>query len=104
MIDVIEVLEHWHGGRPKIVVAASLGVDPKTVRKYVAPAEAAGLVPGGPRLSRAEWAVLVADLVPGAGRRQGSQPHVRGDQRAPRADPHDAGDQHGVDGSSTVAR
>jgi transposase len=64
MIDVIEVLEHWHGGRPKIVVAASLGVDPKTVRKYVAPAEAAGLVPGGPRLSRAEWAVLVADWFP----------------------------------------
>jgi transposase len=64
MIDVIEVLEHWHAGRPKIVVAASLGVDPKTVRKYVAPAEAAGLVPGGPRLGRAEWAVLVAGWFP----------------------------------------
>ena len=40
MIDVIEILQHWHAGRPKTVVAASLGVDPKTVRKYVAPAEA----------------------------------------------------------------
>src|SRR3954453_13767011 len=35
MIDVIEILQHWHAGRPKTVVAASLGVDPKTVRKYV---------------------------------------------------------------------
>jgi len=33
MIDVIEILQHWHAGRPKTVVAASLGVDPKTVRK-----------------------------------------------------------------------
>ncbi len=32
MIDVIEILQHWHAGRPKTVVAASLGVDPKTVR------------------------------------------------------------------------
>ena len=37
---------------------------PKTLRKYVAPAEAAGLVPGRPRLSRAEWAVLVARWFP----------------------------------------
>ena len=36
MIDVVEILQHWHAGRPKSVVAASVGVDPKTVRKYVA--------------------------------------------------------------------
>ena len=53
MIDVVEVLQHWHAGRPKAVVADSLGIDPKSVRKYVAPAEAAGLAPGGPTLSRA---------------------------------------------------
>jgi hypothetical protein len=27
MIDVVEVLQHWHAGRPKSVVASSLGVD-----------------------------------------------------------------------------
>ena len=42
MIDVVEILQHWHAGRPKLVLSASLGVDPKTVRKYVAPAEADG--------------------------------------------------------------
>src|SRR3954470_9461394 len=60
VIDVVEVLQHWHAGRPKSVVASSLGVDAKTVRKYVATVEAAGMVPGGPPLGRAEWAELVA--------------------------------------------
>jgi transposase len=64
VIDVVEVLQHWHAGRPKSVLASSLGIDPKTVRKYVAPAEAAGLSPGGPPLSRAEWAELVRGWFP----------------------------------------
>jgi hypothetical protein len=64
VIDVVEVLQHWHAERPKSVVASSLGVDPKTVRKYVAKAEEAGLVPGGPPLSRAEWAELVGGWFP----------------------------------------
>ena len=64
MIDVVEILQHWHAGRPKSVVASSVGVDPKTVRKYIAPAEAAGLAPGGEPLSRAEWAQRVAGWFP----------------------------------------
>src|SRR4051812_18100610 len=58
VVDVVEVLQHWYAGRPKSVVASSLGVDTKTVRKYVAKAEAGGMVPGGPPLGRAEWAEL----------------------------------------------
>ena len=65
MIDVVEVLQHWHAGRPKSVVASSLGIDAKTVRKYVAKAEEAGLVPGGAPLGRAEWAELVRGWFPG---------------------------------------
>lgn len=64
MIDVVEILQHWHAGRPKSVVASSLGVDPKTVRKYVAPAEAAGMAPGGEPLGRAEWAERVRGWFP----------------------------------------
>jgi len=64
VIDVVEVLQHWHAGRPKSVVASSLGIDPKTVRKYVAKATEAGLVPGGPVLSRAEWGELVRGWFP----------------------------------------
>jgi Integrase core domain len=59
MIDVVEILEHWHAGRPNTVIAASVGVDRGTIARYVAPAIAAGIMPGGPRLSRAEWLVLV---------------------------------------------
>ncbi len=64
VIDVAEILEHWHAGKKMVELSSSLGVDPKTVRKYVAPALAAGLVPGGPALSREQWAALAADWFP----------------------------------------
>ncbi len=48
-----------------MVLSASLGVDVKTVRKYVAPAEAAGIAPGdGLVLDRAGWAARVAEWFP----------------------------------------
>lgn len=65
MIDVTEILVHWHAGRSQGQIADSLGVDRKTVRKYTAPAVAAGLVPGGVPLSEAEWVALVRSWFPG---------------------------------------
>jgi len=65
VVDVLEVLEHWQAGRPKLVIAESLGLDVKTVRKYVAPAEEAGIVPGGAPLGRAQWAELAQAWFPG---------------------------------------
>ncbi len=38
VIDVTEILMHWHAGRSKSEMAESLGVDRKTLRKYIAPA------------------------------------------------------------------
>ncbi|HET6952870.1 MAG TPA: IS21 family transposase [Acidimicrobiales bacterium] len=64
MIDVVEILQHWHAGRSKSEIAVSLGVDRGTVRKYVAPAEAAAMVPGEEPLSRQEWAELVRGWFP----------------------------------------
>ncbi|MGA3221031.1 MAG: IS21 family transposase [Acidimicrobiales bacterium] len=64
MVDVVEILAHWYAGRPKAEVARSLGVDPKTVRKYVAAAVAAGLAPGGPPLSEQQWRVKVRAWFP----------------------------------------
>lgn len=40
------------------------GVDRKTVRKYLAPAESAGLVPGGPPMTEADWAKLIKGWFP----------------------------------------
>jgi hypothetical protein len=52
VVDVTEILAHWYAGRSKSQIAESLGLDRKTVRKYLAPAEAEGLVPGGRRWAR----------------------------------------------------
>jgi hypothetical protein len=55
VVDIIESLVHWHAGRNNSEIAQSPGVDRKTVRKYAAAAQAAGMVAGGPPLSEAEW-------------------------------------------------
>ena len=65
VIDVTEILIHWHAGRSINEVHQSLGVDRKTVTKYIAPAVEAGMVPGGPALTRAQWAALVRGWFPG---------------------------------------
>jgi transposase len=64
VVDVTEILIHWHAGRSISEVAVSLGVDRKTIRKYLAPAVAAGMVPGGPAVSPQQWAALVAEWFP----------------------------------------
>ncbi len=64
MVDVTEILAHWYAGRSKNQIAASLGLDRKTVRKYLAPAEAQGLAPGGPPVSAAEWRERAAGWFP----------------------------------------
>jgi hypothetical protein len=48
VVDIVEIMVHWHAGRSQHELAASLGVDRKTIRRYLTPAEAAGIVPGGP--------------------------------------------------------
>ena len=64
MVDITEILVHWHAGRSISEVARSLGVDRNTVRKYVAPAVAAGIVPGGQPISQQGWAELVRGWFP----------------------------------------
>jgi transposase len=64
VIDVTEILVHWHAGRSLSEMAQSLDVDRKTLRKYVAPAVAAGIAPGGPAKSEQEWAGLVRGWFP----------------------------------------
>src|SRR5271155_2174101 len=64
VIDVTEILVHWHAGRSLNEMSGSLGVDRKTIRKYVAPAVAAGIVPGGAAKSEAEWQELAQGWFP----------------------------------------
>jgi len=79
VIDVVEILVHWHSGRRIGELCSSLAVDPKTVRKYTAPAIGAGMVPGGPPLTREQWSTLVADWFPELaepGRRHSTWPEL----------------------------
>jgi DNA-binding transcriptional regulator LsrR (DeoR family) len=65
VVDVTEILIHWHAGRSQSELATSLGVDRKTVKKYLTPAIGAGIVPGDlPRTSE-QWAELVRLWWPG---------------------------------------
>jgi len=64
VIDICEIFVHWHAGRSKNELAGSLGLSRNTVRKYVAAAEAAGMVPGGPAVSQARWAELAREWFP----------------------------------------
>ena len=52
VIDICEIFRHWHAGRPENEIAGSLGLSRTTVRKYLEPAEAAGMVGGGPAVSQ----------------------------------------------------
>ena len=64
MIDVVELFQHWHTGRRIGELSSSLGLDPKTVRKYLKPAIDAGIVPGGPPLGADQWAGLAEGWFP----------------------------------------
>jgi transposase len=64
VVDITEILVHWHAGRSISEVAHGLGVDRNTVRKYVAPAVAAGIVPGSQPISAERWAELVRGWFP----------------------------------------
>jgi transposase len=64
MVDLIELYVHWYAGRSKSALAESLGLDRGTIRKYLAPAEAAGLVPGGDPIGEEVWREHVAEWFP----------------------------------------
>ena len=65
MVDVTEILIHWHAGRSQSEIATSLGVDRKTVKKYLTPAIEAGVVPGDQPRTSEGWAELVRVWWPG---------------------------------------
>lgn len=55
MYDLIELFTHWYAGRSRRQLAQSLGIDRKTIAKYVAPAIAENLTPGGEPVAEAQW-------------------------------------------------
>ena len=45
MTDFVEMFRHWNAGRSQVQINEALNIDRKTIRKYLAPALAEGLVP-----------------------------------------------------------
>lgn len=64
MFDLIELFTHWHAGRSRRQLAQSLGIDRKTIAKYVAPAIAEHLTPGGDAITEAQWHAHIARWFP----------------------------------------
>lgn len=60
--EVVEVLQHWQAGRSRRQLARSFGMGRNRIDRIIGVVEAAGLSPGGPSRSRAEWEQLVPAL------------------------------------------
>jgi transposase len=64
VVDLTELFVHWEAGRSQVQIGESLNLDRKTVRKFLAPALAEGLVPGPPA-GELVWAQRIAGWFPG---------------------------------------
>jgi transposase len=81
MLEIKEVLRLWCGGAAKKRIAAQLGLDVKTVRRYLRAAIACGVQPGGEAPHEEQTAAVVAALQPDWGRRRGEVWEVCARQR-----------------------
>jgi hypothetical protein len=71
MVEITEVLRLWRDGLPKKRIAARLGLDPKTVRRYLTTAEAVGLRRDGGAITEAQVRDVLLALHPAGGRPRG---------------------------------
>jgi hypothetical protein len=71
MLEIQEVLRLRGAGLPKKRIAAQLGLDPKTVRRYLGAAAAAGVALGAEAVSEAALQAVLLALHPSGGRPHG---------------------------------
>src|SRR5207248_10613176 len=81
MIEFREVLRLWQEQVPKKRIAAQLGLDPKTVRRYLRAAEAAELRAPMETLSDEQVRDVLLTLQPSGGRPHGEDWTRCGEQR-----------------------
>ena len=82
VIDVTEILMHWHAGRSKSEMAGEPGGGPQDAAQVHRPGECGGDRPGRPAVGGGVGAG--AGLVPAAGRYAAAAGDVAGDRDAPR--------------------
>ena len=71
MVEVKEVLRLWRAGLPRKRLAARLGLDPKTVRRYLHAAVDAGVRAEGTAVTDDEVREVLLALQPMGGRPRG---------------------------------
>ena len=71
MVEITEVVRLWRDGIAKKRIAARLGLDPKTVRRYITTAEATGLTRGTDALTETQIRDVLLALHPSGGRPRG---------------------------------
>src|SRR5262245_18428412 len=71
LVELTEALRLWRAGVPKKHIAARLGIDPKTVRRYVTVAEGTGLRVGAETVSETQLRDVLLALHPSGGRPRG---------------------------------
>ena len=82
MLEIKEVLRLWCAGSAKKRIAGQLGLDIKTVRRYLRVAQGCGVWPAGDGpLDEGQVAAVVAALQPGWGRQRGEDWAVCAGQR-----------------------
>jgi transposase len=81
MLEIKEVLRLWCGGAAKRRIAAQLGLDIKTVRRYLRAAQACGVRSGAEVPNEEQTAAVMAALQPDWGRRRGEAWAVCAGQR-----------------------
>jgi transposase len=53
--EFVEMFRHWNAGRSQVQISEALGIDRKTIRKYLAPALAEGLQPSPESFDEEVW-------------------------------------------------
>jgi transposase len=64
MFDLLELYTHWHACRSQRQLSESLGIDRKTIAKYLAPAIEESLTPGMAEVTEAQWTGHIARWFP----------------------------------------
>ena len=64
MTDFVEMFRHWNAGRSQVQINEALGIDRKTIRKYVAPALAEGLHPSPDEFDEELWRARIGRWFP----------------------------------------
>jgi transposase len=64
VFDLTELFTHWHAGRSQVQLSQSLGMDRKTIRKYLAPAIAESITPGQGCFTAEQWSEKIACWFP----------------------------------------